>query len=478
LKEQILASGLEPEGFAIPLRKLRAEAEIFTEANLALLNEEKRLYETYTQIGGAQTVEWEGKEIPVSSLGPVYREKDRGRREKAWRLGQGRRLADRSAINDIWSQLMQKRQQTAQNAGYASFRDYRWQQMFRFDYTPEDCKTFHQAVEQVVVPAARRINEKRRQRLGVETLRYWDLLIDPLGDGKPRLVHDVPALLKQSAGVMGHADPQLRSYFEEMIEKELLDLEERPNKAYGGYNLALEVKRLPFIFGKVLTFDSGTNLIFHEAGHAFHVFEMRGLPYVHQHKESFLSMEFAEVASTSMEFIGAHHLVDGGLCDPAEAARLRILHLEGFITSLFTGVAHGDAFQHWAYENPELAQNPELVDQKWAELEEKFQPGIDWSGLEAVHCTGWQRILHFFEIPFYYIEYAFAAIGALQIWQNYLRDPKQAIQQYRYALSLGASKPLPELFAAAGAKFAFDADTLKGLVDLMENTITELEASL
>lgn len=367
----------------------------------------------------------------------------------------------------------------AQNAGYLNYRDYRWQQLFRFDYTPQDCKTFHAAVEQVVVPAVRRAHEKRLRRLGLEKLRPWDLMVDPLGDRKPHLIKDVPTFLKQCAVAFGHADPQLRAYFEEMLEKDLLDLEKRPNKAHGGYNLPLEIKRLPFIFGRVHTINDGVTLVFHEAGHAFHVFEMRGLPYVHQHKENFLPMEFAEVASTSMECIGRQHIVEAGLCDSAEAARLRIRHLEEwFITFLFPTVAHGDAFQHWVYENPDRAQDPEQCDQQWVELGKRFQPGVDWSGLEADECSGWQQIPHFFAFPFYFIEYAFATIGALQIWQNYLRDPKQAIEQYRYALSLGASRPLPELFAAAGARFAFGADMLKELMDLMEKMIIELEASL
>ncbi|MBO0780375.1 MAG: peptidase M3, partial [Ktedonobacteraceae bacterium] len=249
--QQLLASGLEPEGFAIPLRNLRAEAEIFREANLPLLNEEKLLGVEYGNICGAQTVTWEGKEVSVTSLSPVLADPDRALREHAWRTMHERRIADRERFNETWVKLMRLRLQITRNAGYESYRDYRWRQMLRFDYTPDDCKAFHEAVEQVFVPAASRLGEKRRQQLQIETIRPWDTTVDPSTTEPPRLVSDVPALLEQCAGLFHQVDPQLGSYFETMIREQLLDLEERPFKAHGGYNLPLEVRKRPFIFGRV-----------------------------------------------------------------------------------------------------------------------------------------------------------------------------------------------------------------------------------
>jgi oligoendopeptidase F len=477
LKQQLLDSGLEPEGFEVPLRNLRAEAAIFREANLPLLNEERNLSTEYLCVTGEQTVQWEGKEVSIASLHPIFLEHDREKREHAWRIISERSLADRETLNSLWVRGLQLRQQIAQNTGYTSYRDYRWLQLHRFDYTPSDCKAFHEAIEQVFVPAANQLWEKRRRLLGVDALRPWDLHVNPRVNTSPHLVSDVDMLLRQCQGLFQLIDPQLGAYFETMIQEQVFDLDDRPSKAPGGYNLALEVKRLPFIFGRVTSIQDSVYLVCHEAGHAFHVFEMRPLLYLQQRKEAFLPMEFAEVASTSMEFIGAMYLEQAGLCEPAEAAQIRIEHLESMIMQLFPLIARGDAFQHWAYEHPEQAVDTAKCDQKWVELSQRYYPYIDWSGLDAVLRTGWQNVLHFYCDPFYYIEYAFAALGALQVWNNYLRDPQTALQQYRHALSLGATRTLPELFKAAGAKFTFDVETLQSALQLMMQTLEELEIS-
>ena len=474
MKEQLLASNLQPEGFAIPLRDLRAETALFQEANLPLLAEDKILSDAYMEIYGSQMVEWEGKELPVSALYSIMDDPDRERREQAWRTMNNRELEDRQKIDNIWVKKVQLRQQIARNAGLESFRDYRWQQMHRFDYTPDDCKRFHAAVEQVIVPAASQILEKRRQMLGVERLRPWDVFFNPRASEPPREVTDVPALLHQCLPVYERIDPQLKTYFETMLQENLLDLEERPAKAPGGYNLPLEVVHLPFIFGHVNSIDAVVPLIFHESGHAFHVFESAHLPYVQQRWEKSVPMEFAEVASTSMEYIGALHLHSSGLCTQQEELLIRIQHLE--ITLIFLPlITRGDAFQHWLYEHPEEAMQTERVDEKWEELSQRYQPEIDWSGCEDILRSDWHNTLHFFLDPFYFIEYAFATIGALQVWRNYLRDPQSALQQYRHALSLGATRTLPELYKAAGANFHFDPEVLEDVTQMIVNAVGELE---
>jgi oligoendopeptidase F len=310
--------------------------------------------------------------------------------------------------------------------------------------------------------------------LGVETLRPWDTRVDPRASTAPRALGDLDALLRTCAELFAEIDPALGGYFATMIAEECFDLEERVNKAPGGYSLALEVKQLPFIFGHALTIRDVVWLIFHEAGHAFHTFEMRALPLLHQRKESMVPTEFAEVASTGMELIGSMHLHAGGLCAPEEARHLRLRHLEEMLL-LLPRMIRGDAFQHWVYEHPEQAGDPEAVGRKWAELGRRFEPDLDWSGLEEARSNDWQYILHFFELPFYYIEYAFAILGALQVWRNYLRDPRSTIRQYREALALGATRALPELFRAAGARFAFDVPLLQEMVQLVTGKIEALE---
>lgn len=473
LKHKLLASGLEPDGFAIPLRKLRTQAALFREQNVPLFNTEEGLKTEYLRLSGSQTVTWEGREVAITALTPVLMEPDRSQRERAWRTIEARKLSDRETLVAHWLKELQVRQQMAANAGYETYRDYRWQQLFRLDYTPEDCQNFHRAVEQVIVPAASKIWAKRRQLLGVETIRPWDTRATPRSQTRPRYVADLNATLRQCATLFTLIDPELGAYWDLMLREGLLDLEERPAKANRGYSLALEALHRPFIFGKMQTVQE-IRLPLHEAGHAFHTFEMSQLPYLQQ-RDAFLPMEFAEVASTTMEFVGLMYLHQVGICSQEEAIHLRLAHLEAVLAEHLVRAVLVDAFQHWAYAHPEQAQQPEQCTQQWRALSQRYLPDIDWSGLEEEQGLGWLYVRHIHCFPFYYIEYAFARIGALQIWNKYLQDPRQAVQQYRHALSLGATCALPDLYAAAGASFSFDPAALRLVVELVIRTIEELE---
>jgi len=474
LKQQFLVSGLQPEGFEIPLRKLRADEQLFRAENLSLLHEEKSLGEAYMQINGAQMVAWEEREVPVLSLLPAIQAPDRARRERAWRAFQERKFEDREALFEVWRKMVRIRQQLASHAGYDSYREYRWQQLYRFDYTSDDCQMLHAAVEQLIVPVVCRLAEKRRKKLQVEALRPWDISVHPQASAAPHPIADINALLRQCAEIFGQIDPVLGNYFGIMLSEHCFDLDERANKAPGGYTGILEVRQLPFIFGHIMTIQDVVGPLFHEAGHAFHAFEMRGLPSLHQRGETMVPREFGEVASTSMEYIGSMHLVSSGLCTKQEAQAIRLGRLEETLRDL-PSIIRGDAFQHWVYEHPEQAMDLDAAEQKWAELGRRFEPYLDWSGLEAIHCTDWQQIWHFFGAPFYYIEYAFAIIGALQVWRNYLHDPRRAIQAYRHALSLGATRSLPDLYTAAGATFAFDTAILHEVVQFVMQMMEDLE---
>ncbi|MBE0409493.1 MAG: M3 family oligoendopeptidase [Anaerolineales bacterium] len=472
LKDKLLSAGLEPDRFEIPLRKMRSEADLYREENVPLLSEELKLSKEYDKIIGAQTTTWEGEEISITQLRPVYQDRDRERRQKAWQLAAERQLADREAINSLWRRFMELRAKLAANAGFDNYRDYRWMNLARFDYSPPDCRQFHQAIEEVVVPAALRIYENRRDSLDVRKLRPWDLEVDPLG--RPQLLpfKDEDDLKSTAAGIFRMVDAQFGKHFDTMRREDLLDLENRKGKAPGGYCTVFPVSRRPFIFMNAVGLHDDVQTLLHEAGHAFHVFEKLHLPY-HQQMNS--PMEFNEVASMSMELLAAPYLETdaGGFYTPEEAARARIEHLEKIVL-FWPYMAVVDAFQHWVYENHETATDPSNCDAVWAELWQRFMPGVDWSGFEQEMMTGWQRKLHIHKYPFYYVEYGFAQIGAVQVWKNALKDQPNSIRQYRQGISLGGTATLPELFAAAGARFAFDSAFMKDLVDIIESDIASM----
>jgi len=476
LKEKLLASGLQPANFKMGLKKMRAEADIFKEANLELLVEEQKLSAEYNKLLGSQTVLWEGEERTASQMYPLLLEKDPSIREKSWRLTVDVRLKNRSAVNDLWKKFMAVRLKIADNAGLPDYRSYMWAQRFRFDYSPEDCKTFHQAIVEVVVPAVKRIYEKRAKKMGTKTVRPWDASVD-LSDASPlRPYQTLDEFKSKTKDIFTRVDPKFGEYFQTLIDENLLDLDSRKNKAPGGYNLIYGVSKRPFIFMNNTATHLDVSTILHEGGHAFHAFEASVIPYFHERSENYVPAEFAEVASMAMELLASPYISKkyGGFYTEAETARARLEHLEGII-SFWPYMALVDAFQHWIYEHPQDGSDPVLCENKWGELWDRFMPYVDYSGLEDAKKTYWHRQLHIHTIPFYYVEYGLAQLGAVQVWANALKDQKQAVQNYREALTLGSTVSLPELFKAAGAKFSFDADTLKVYVDLLEDQMEKLE---
>jgi oligoendopeptidase F len=473
LKQKLLASGLNPKGFDIPLRHMRVETEIFRDENLPLLSQEKKLENEYDEIIGAETVEWEGREVTPTQLQPVYLSQNRAKREKAWRLAMERRLADREALNELWGRMLNIRVQIANHAGFQDYRSYRWKELLRFDYTPENCIQFHQAIEQVVVPAARRIYEKRQKLLDLNTLRPWDLYVDLLGRAALKPYQTIAELVDKVSAIFHRVDPELGKYFEIMRSKGLLDLGNRKGKAPGAYCNNYDMVMLPFIFENAVGLHADVATLLHEGGHAFHVFEEAHLPYYHQLP---VGMEFAEVASMAMELLASPYLAasEGGFYSEKDAARALIEHLEEAVL-FWPYMAVVDAFQHWAYTNQAAASVPDNCDDKWAELWQRYMIGVDWSGMDDMMVTGWQRKQHIFEVPFYYVEYGLASLGAFQVWRNALKDQKGAVAAYRQALALGGTVPLPKLYETAGARFAFDGKTIRDVVSLAEEKIEKLE---
>jgi oligoendopeptidase F len=469
LKKKLLESGLKPSGFERPLRRIQADAAIFREANLPLQVEVEKLSTEYGKITGSQTVQWEGKEVTVTQLRPVFLETDRARREQAWRLAAERQLKDRAALNELWQKLLKLRLQMAANAGFSDYRAYRWQEMHRFDYTPENCKQFQLAIEQAAVPAATRIYERRAKQLGLAALKPWDKEVDPLGRAPLAPFKDVEEFKAGVRSILTRVDPQVGTYFDTMVKEGTLDLENRKNKAPGGYCATYDAAKLPFIFMNAVGLHRDVMTLIHESGHASHSFEAQHLPWFQQRHAG---LEFAEVASMGMEHLAAPYFAKSaaGFYSDEDAARAMTENLQKDVL-FWPYMAVVDGFQHWVYENPQAAIEPANCDKQWTSLWNRLMTGVDWSGFEDVVATGWQRKLHIFLVPFYYVEYGLAQLGAAQVWANALKDQAVAVAAYRKALALGGTKSLPDLYVAAGAKFAFDAGTLGTVIKLIEEKL-------
>ncbi|MFN2170065.1 MAG: M3 family oligoendopeptidase [Candidatus Promineifilaceae bacterium] len=476
LKERFLATEPDPQNFpdlALTIRNMQNQADLFREKNVPLETELAKLGNEYDKITGAMTADWEGEEKNLSQLEVFLLKRDREVRERAWRQVMDLWLGDREGLDQLYVEMLDLRRQMAANAGLPDYRAYAFRNYDRYDYTPEDCFTFHNAIEDVVVPLAGKIYEKRRRRLGLDSMRPWDVEVDSSGAPTLEPYTGQDELIQHTLNIFQEVDPALAHHYAAMADADLMDLDTRNGKALGGYCSTLPLRRRPFIFMNGAGTHDDVQTMLHEAGHAFHVFEASELPYVWQLDSP---MEFAEVASMSMELLASPYLSAdfGGFYTDSEAARARIEHLESVVLFL-PYMAVVDAFQHWVYTNPDLAADPANCDAAWAELWDRFMPQIDYSGLEDERVSGWHRKLHIFHVPFYYIEYGMAQIGALQVWRNSLNDQKGAVASYRNALSQGGTRSLPELFELAGAEFRFDTAMLSDLMALIETTVEELE---
>ena len=478
LKEKLLESGLEPAGMELALKKMRVEADTFREENLPLSTQESKLGTEYNKISGAQSIEWEGEELTLVQVKTALLTTDRDKRQNLWQLLAQRQLEDRDAINDLWIQFMKLRADQASNADFPDYRSFSWQKRLRLDYSPAESKQFIQAVKDVAVPAATRVYERYKTRLGIDQVRPWDLLNNQTTFSLPALeVFETEEEFTAKVGaILNQVDPVLGGYFNSMVKGELLDLMNRKGKAPGGFCTSFATEGVPFIFMNSSGKSSDLRVLFHEAGHAFHVYERVNLDYHHQWRAG---MEFNEVASTAMELLAEPYLAEdqGGFMSTRDAALARLLNLEEKLL-FWPYMAVVVAFQHWVYENHDQGSNPAACDSKWAELIDEYMPGINWNGFDEIKMTGWHRKLHIHLVPFYYIEYGLSSLGAFQIWEKARQDSVQAVVNYRKALALGGTASLPELYEISGAKLAFDKDTLGSVVELIESTMADLEGQL
>ncbi len=472
LARLLLATGIDDAELAVLLREFRTNVAIFRDANVPRLSQVEELSAGYQKLVGGLSVEWEGRRLTIPQLQPYLEREEREVRERAFRLGAEAYLAHREELADLFDRMYALRQAIAHEAGFPDFMAYCFAAKHRHDYNADDVARFHDAVADVWVPAMTRVYERRRAALGLDALRPWDLAVD--ADGLPPLrpFADAREFVGDSARIFHALDPELGGFFDEMARDGLLDLESRAGKAPGGYCTTFAARKQPYIFMNAVGVSDDVTTLLHEAGHCFHAYLASHHPYAWQRGTG---SEAAELASMSMELLAAPLLAEPtGFYAEDEARRARINHLEDVLSAL-PHIACVDAFQRWIYTSGH-GHDRDARDAEWLRLRARFEQGIDWSGLDRERTARWYRQLHIFELPFYYIEYGIAQLGALQVWERSRRDPAGALAGYKAALRLGGTRPLPELYGAAGARLVFDADGMRPLVSLVEETLTSLLA--
>ncbi len=455
---------LPQERYRIYVRKIKSDVDLFVKENVALQTEVDLLSQDYQTICGAMTVEFEGQERTLPEMNKFLLDPDSHLRENAWRASAKRRLKDKDRLDQIFERMLFLRDKIAHNARCTNFCEYKFRSLHRFDYTPEDCRNYHDAVERFVVPLWKKISEKRREQMRLDRLRPWDTAVDPLGRPPLKPFENIAKLTGGCGKIFQRLDAELGQKFLDITESGLLDLASRKGKAPGGYQSTLDEARQPFIFMNAVGLDDDVHTLFHEAGHAFHSLACAHDPLLdYRHGP----MEFNEVASMAMELLAEKHLCVFYSSD--DARRSQTEHFQDVIFTL-VWVATIDAFQHWIYEHPDHTA-PERQ-KMWVKIHRRFGGGlVDWNGLEEEKGFLWHRQLHIFEVPFYYIEYGIAQLGALQIWLNAVQDQRQAISDYKTALALGGSRPLPELYQTAGICFDFSPKTIVPLVEAVSKEL-------
>ncbi len=459
---------LDSKEYFTYLRAVKKSIELFRTENIAIQADLSVLQQQYGVIAGKMTIQMEGTEYTLQQAAKFLEHEDRAVREEAYRKIQDRRLLDQEAMHNLFTDLVQKRHQVAVNAGFANYRDYKFVELGRFDYTKEDCFQFHAAVKQHVMPLIDKIYTRKREKLALDKLKPWDTEAEPAGTSPLRPFTDGEDLYNKSVACFEQLNPFFADCLRKMKELNHFDLESRKGKAPGGYNCPLTESGAPFIFMNAAGQMSDVTTMVHEGGHAIHSFLAHQLP-LSAFKE--YPMEIAEVASMSMELFSMNHW-QSFFDNEGELNRAIEHQLERTIT-IFPWIAIIDKFQHWVYENP--MHTIQQRTNEWQNIVKEFSSkSIDFSGLKQYRSIGWQRQLHLFEVPFYYIEYGIAQLGAIGMWMQYIQNPTAALENYMNALSLGGTKTLPELYKTAGIEFNFSPDYMKKLMDFTNEQLEKL----
>ena len=463
-----------PERYNLMIRGIESDIEIFRVENIPLGVEQTKLVTKAQGITGAMTVEFEGKERTFPEMRGFLESNDRTQRKEAWKSMVNRWMDNSEELSEIFDELIKIRHQIALNAGFKSYTDYMFRAMHRFDYSVEDCLIFHKSIEEICMPIVKKINSERKSSFGLNKLSPWDVN-EKSGSGPDiagklplRPFETVDEMVTKLSQLFHNMSNDLGVKFDKLVEMDTLDLETRKGKAPGGYQYYLEKSRIPFIFMNAAGLQGDLETMIHESGHAFHSLYCGHLELI---DERDYPIEFAEVASMSMELLTQP---GWGIFyeEQKDADRAKISHLEGVIF-LLPWIATIDAFQHWIYANPEHTRDERKL--QWISLRERFGSVMDWEGNEDFRELSWQQQGHLFGVPFYYVEYGIAQLGALQLWQTHRKNPKKALKDYSNAMELGNTKTLPDLFAAAELELGFDAEHLNSLIGEVEIAMSEIK---
>ena len=462
-----------PDRYDLMIRGIKSDIDIFREENIPLGVEQTKLVTKAQGITGGMTVEFEGEERTFPEMKAFLESNNRSVREKAWKSMVSRWMNDSEELSEIFDELIKIRHEIAKNAGFDSYTNYMFKAMHRFDYTVEDCLTFHNSIEKVCMPIVREINEKRRSSFNLEILSPWDVNEksgsgpDIEGKNPLRPFDNVGEMVQKLSELFHKMSRDLGNKFDKLVEMDTLDLETRKGKAPGGYQYYLEKSRVPFIFMNAAGLQGDLETMIHESGHAFHSLYCGHLDLIDERN---YPIEFAEVASMSMELLTQDEwqiFYD----NDDEVNRAILSHLEG-VVFLLPWIATIDAFQHWIYANPNHTREERT--EYWLSLRDRFGSKMDWKDNEDFRELSWQQQGHLFGVPFYYIEYGIAQLGALQLWQTHRKSPEKALKDYENAMKLGNTKILPELFAAAELKLGFDEKHVDSLINEVKTAMAEV----
>ena len=462
------AQSLEKEQYRIYLREINDSSRLFREENIALIASERLQAKHYGTLFSKIVIPFQGVDLTLQQALGKLEESDRATREQAFKLVHSNLGALAVEVEGIFDDLRAIRLQIANNAGFSNYRDYRFQHLGRFDYSPQDCLDFHESIRTTIVPIVTAIHERRKRNLQLEELRPWDLNVDPMAQAPLQPFCGEQELMEKSIRLLHELHPLFGQCIERMRQAGHLDLESRPNKRHGGYNMPLTATGISFIFMNATGSVGDMRTFMHESGHAVHALLTRALPLITAKRPP---AEIAELAAMTMELLTMdlwHHFFPLR----QDLLRAQIWQLEN-ILQLLPWIATIDQFQHWIYTHPD--HTAEERRQCWLTTMQAFStPIINRAGLDDYVACAWYRQLHLFEAPFYYVEYGMAQLGAIAIWKRYREQGSVALNDFIAALSLGYTKSIPEVYATAGITFQFSVDYVSDLAQFINKELDSL----